>query len=134
MKEQTYKTFSDNLKYYMALNNKTRNSLCKDLGFNYTTVREWCNGTSFPRYDKIQKLADYFNISKSSLIEKPKEKLLNTTLRNSLLLTDYINSLARDDLERELLNNCTLLNSEHQKIINEQVNYYIDKENEEENK
>lgn len=62
--------FSKNLKYYMALNNKDRNDICHDLKFPYTTFAEWYNGNIYPRIDKIEMLANYFNIKKSDLIEK----------------------------------------------------------------
>ena len=62
--------FSKNLKYYMQLNNKDRNSICKDLNIPYTTFAEWYNGKIYPRIDKIEMLANYFNIKKSDLIEQ----------------------------------------------------------------
>ena len=62
--------FSRNLKYYMNLYNKSRNDICKDLGFSYTTFTSWYNGDFYPRIDKIEMLANYFNIEKSDLIEE----------------------------------------------------------------
>lgn len=62
--------FSRNLKYYMNLYNKSRNDICKDLGFSYTTFTSWYNGDFYPRIDKIEILANYFNIEKSDLIEE----------------------------------------------------------------
>lgn len=62
--------FSRNLKYYMSLFNKTRNDICKDLGFSYTTFTSWYNGDFYPRIDKIEMLSNYFNIEKSDLIEE----------------------------------------------------------------
>lgn len=61
--------FAKNLKYYMDLNQKDRNDICRDLGFAYTTFAEWYNGKIYPRIDKIEMLAKYFNIKKSDLIE-----------------------------------------------------------------
>lgn len=66
--------FAKNLKYYMTINNKTRNDICKDLGFKYTTFTDWYNGNIYPRIDKIEMLANYFRIEKSDLIED-KEKV-----------------------------------------------------------
>lgn len=66
--------FAKNLKYYMELNNKDRNDVCKDLNFPYTTFAEWYNGNIYPRIDKIEMLANYFGIKKSDLIEH-KEKI-----------------------------------------------------------
>lgn len=62
--------FSRNLKYYMHLYNKSRNDICKDLGFKYTTFTSWYNGDFYPRIDKIEMLSNYFNIEKSDLIEE----------------------------------------------------------------
>lgn len=62
--------FAKNLKYYMKLNCKDRNDICRDLKFPYTTFAEWYNGNIYPRIDKIEMLANYFNIKKSDLIER----------------------------------------------------------------
>lgn len=78
------KIFAKNLNYYMNLNNVDRNKLCNDLDFNYTTVREWTNGTSYPRIDKIELLANYFGILKSDLIENKREINENNQLDNLL--------------------------------------------------
>lgn len=61
--------FSKNLKYYMTINNKDRNDVCRDLDIPYTTFAEWYNGNIYPRIDKIQILANYFDIKKSDLVE-----------------------------------------------------------------
>lgn len=62
--------FAENLKYYIELNNKDRNQLCKDLNIKYSTLSEWINANKYPRIDKIELLANYFGIQKSNLIEK----------------------------------------------------------------
>lgn len=66
--------FSKNLRYYMTLNAKTRNDICNDLGFKYTTFTDWYNGNIYPRIDKIEMLANYFRIEKSDLIENKLNK------------------------------------------------------------
>lgn len=69
--------FAKNLNYYMDINKKDRNEVCKDLDFPYTTFSDWCNGKKYPRIDKIEMLANYFGIEKSDLIEsKSKTDLL----------------------------------------------------------
>lgn len=67
--------FAKNLKYYMELNHKDRNDICHDLRFPYTTFAEWYNGNIYPRIDKIEMLANYFNIKKSDLIERKDEDI-----------------------------------------------------------
>lgn len=61
--------FSSNLRFYMEKRNKSRNEVCEALNFKYTTFTDWCNGVKYPRIDNIEKLANYFGISKSDLIE-----------------------------------------------------------------
>lgn len=65
-----------NIKYYMEINNKDRNQICKDLDFKYSTFTDWVNGNKYPRIDKIEQLANYFNVSKSDLVE---DKQFETT-------------------------------------------------------
>lgn len=106
--------FAKNLNYYMKLNNVDRNKLCNDLDFNYTTVREWTNGTSYPRIDKIELLANYFGILKSDLIENKREINENNQLDNLLYskakeLTDdekravlHVMDAIHKDIDKEL--------------------------------
>lgn len=65
--------FAKNLKYYMELHNKSRNDIAKITNVPYSTVSSWCNALFYPRIDKIELLANYFNILKSDLVED-KEK------------------------------------------------------------
>ena len=59
-----------NIKKYMALNNKSRTEICNDLSISYTTFADWVNAKTYPRIDKIELLANYFNIEKSDLVEE----------------------------------------------------------------
>lgn len=66
-KDDNYrKIFSNNLNYYMKINNKIQD----DLGLKTSTISSWCNGQKLPRMDKIALLADYFGIHFSKLIEE----------------------------------------------------------------
>ena len=65
--------FPRRLTYYMAQNGKTRSDLVRDLGFKYSTVRDWEKSITVPRMDKVEMLANYFNCSTSDLLEE-KEK------------------------------------------------------------
>ncbi len=62
--------FAKNLNYYMLLNHKDRNDIARDLDLPYTTVTGWCKGEFYPRIDKIEALANYFEIRKSDLVEE----------------------------------------------------------------
>lgn len=61
--------FASNLKHYMQVYEKDRNDICKILDIPYTTLSDWLNAKKYPRIDKIELLANYFNIQKSDLIE-----------------------------------------------------------------
>lgn len=61
---------AQNIKRLMELYQKDRTDICKDLGFKYTTFADWCNGKTYPRIDKIEMLANYFNVSKADLVEE----------------------------------------------------------------
>lgn len=67
--------FAKNLNFYMNINKKTRTDVCRDLDIPYSTFTDWCNANIYPRIDKIELLANYFEIKKSDLVEN-KEKLL----------------------------------------------------------
>ena len=60
---------SKNLKKYIAKSGKDRADIAKEVGFPYSTVTDWVNGKKYPRINNIEKLAVYFGVSKSELIE-----------------------------------------------------------------
>lgn len=71
--EEYKKIFARNLKRYMEINGKNQMDLMNDLHLSSSTVSNWCTGLKLPRMDKVQLLADYFNINKSDLIEDKSE-------------------------------------------------------------
>lgn len=71
--------FSTNLQYYMKQDNINCTDLTKILKLPFSTINDWIHGKSYPRIDKIQVLADYFNISKSKLIEQHRNIEYNIT-------------------------------------------------------
>ena len=62
--------FADNLQYYMSEKGVTRKDISDALGISYFTITSWVNGKKYPRMDKVEMLANYFNIQKSDLIEE----------------------------------------------------------------
>jgi len=75
--------FSKNLRKYIDLLGKERTEIAKDLDVRYSTFTDWVNGNSYPRIDKIEKMANYFGIRKSDLIEEHKDNYyLNEESRN----------------------------------------------------
>lgn len=66
--------FARNLKKYMKMSGKDRKEVGKALGLPYSTLTDWMNGNKYPRINNIEKLAEYFGISKSDLIEDFEDK------------------------------------------------------------
>lgn len=71
MQSEDYRDiFASNLNYYMDKNNVKQIDLVNKFHMSKSTVSSWCNGVKIPRMDKIERLAEYFGVSKSDLIEK----------------------------------------------------------------
>ncbi len=64
----------------MKENNIDRNKLSRDLKISYTTLSDWINAKTYPRIDKIEMLAKYFGVEKSSLVESPSKIVQLDTL------------------------------------------------------
>lgn len=67
--------FSKNLNFYINKNNLKQLEIAKSIGVSPQTFNTWVKGIAIPRMGKIQKLADYFGIYKSDLLE---EKITST--------------------------------------------------------
>lgn len=63
-----------NLRKYITMCGKDRRVVAKELNIPYSTLTEWMNGRKYPRIDRIERMAEYFNISKSDLIEDFEKK------------------------------------------------------------
>lgn len=62
--------FPRRLRFYMDMYGKSRNDLVRDLGFKYSTIRDWEKGFTVPRMDKVELLAEYFHCNKTDLLEE----------------------------------------------------------------
>ncbi|OFI45726.1 hypothetical protein BG262_06935 [Floricoccus penangensis] len=60
---------SRNLKRYLKKNKLNVKQFSSHINVKYTTVVDWVNGKTYPRMDKIDLMADFFNIQKCKLIE-----------------------------------------------------------------
>ncbi len=66
---ETKKIFSENLCRLLSQSGKTQLDLAMQLGVAPSSVSSWCNGEKMPRMDKVERMAQYFNVPTSSLIE-----------------------------------------------------------------
>ena len=93
----------------MELSGKTQKELAEITGVSAPTFNEWVNAKKFPRIDKIQALADYFNIQKSDLIE---EKLTDEQKAGNDILANIIVRLRMDADFRQLVETLYALDTE----------------------
>lgn len=87
--------FAENLKFYMARSGKTQKELAEYLGVSPAAFNEWVKAKKYPRIDKIEKLANYFGILKSDLIEKRTEEREKMKKKNDVL-SDVILKMNED--------------------------------------
>ena len=66
----TQEIFSKNLSRYLYESGKKQKEVADAIGVSAGTFCDWAKGRAYPRMDKIQKLADYFGINKSDLVEE----------------------------------------------------------------
>lgn len=66
--------FARNLLYYLKLSGRDQKEVAEYVGVAPSTFNEWVKAKKYPRIDKIEKLATYFGILKSDLIEDKEEK------------------------------------------------------------
>lgn len=83
--ENERRIFAKNLNYYISLNGKQQNEVAREIGESPSTLNMWCKGNSVPGLGKIQKLADYFKIGKSDLID---ERLDSDPIIDARILAD----------------------------------------------
>ena len=65
--------FSRNLLKLLSAQNKTQKEVADAIGVSPQTFNTWCQGIALPRMGKVQKLADYFGVNKSDLIEEKED-------------------------------------------------------------
>ncbi len=71
MSEQEQKRiFSQNLKYYIANQDRNQKEIADAIGVSPQTFNTWYQGIALPRMGKIELLVQYFGIRKSDLLEE----------------------------------------------------------------
>ena len=89
--KETQRIFSNNLKYYLKLKNKTQLDLANAIGVSNTTINNYVKGYNAPRMDKVDKICKYLGISRSDLIEEKSTKTENQDI--STMVDDLMNNL-----------------------------------------
>lgn len=72
-------TMAKNIKRYIEKKGTSMKEVAAAIGVPYNTVNDWCNMRSYPRIDRIERMAMFFGVSKADLVEEEE------TLRNEVL-------------------------------------------------
>ena len=83
--EEQKRIFSKNLRYYLNLNNMQQKELAQILGIRPSTITNWLKQTAMPQVSTIQKIAYYFRIGKSDLVD---EKLDSDSNLDARIISD----------------------------------------------
>ena len=67
--DEQKRVFSNNLNVLLRERKKTQVEVAAAIGVSPQTFNTWVQGVAIPRMGKIRLLADYFNVSKSVLID-----------------------------------------------------------------
>lgn len=80
-----------NIRYYMERKGLNAKDFSIELDFKYSTVLDWLNAKTYPRIDKIEMMANYFNIEKSDLVEDKSKQTDNIDISN--MVNDLMENL-----------------------------------------
>ena len=100
-----------NLKKYIAKSGKDRADIAREVGLSYSTLTDWINGNKYPRINNIEKLANYFNVSKSDLIEDFEETKRDNDRLATIIVKLRMNKELLDVVEKLLSLNKAKLES-----------------------
>lgn len=108
--------FSYNLKFYMNQNGKSRKDVADAIDVSYFTLTDWVKGKTYPRMDKVELLARYFNIKISELIEK------KSIENNPEEMAEIHAEIIMDEEYVNMYENFKLLDEAQRKIVKDLVN------------
>jgi transcriptional regulator with XRE-family HTH domain len=121
-KEWSKEVFAKNLRHYMELSNKNQKEMAEIVGVSAPTFNEWLKAKKFPRIDRVEKLAQYFGIRKSDLIE---EKITEETHKKNDAATSLAVRLMKDEEFLSVVEVINKLNPEQLASIKQVANVLL---------
>ncbi len=95
--KDTNLVFANNLNRLIERSGKTKKEIAEVIGVAQSTFNEWTKGKKYPRMDKVEKLANYFGVLKSDLIEEKTEEHREMQKKNDTL-SDIVIRMQTDDV------------------------------------
>lgn len=97
------KVMARNITNQLIKNHMNATDLCNALGFKQNTVSDWVNAKTYPRIDAIEKMANYFGISKALLVEDIQDiEVFTEDERRMLIRFRNADKTTREAIERLL--------------------------------
>lgn len=93
--EEQKRIFFKNLNKYLSLFNKTQKEVADAIDVSPQTFNTWCQGIALPRMGKVQRLADYFGVGKTDLIDEKSD-----TDNTPYYLNDETREIAQEVFEK----------------------------------
>ena len=106
--------FAKNLRYYLERDGITQKELAEIAGVSAPTMNDYLSAKKYPRIDKIERMANYFRILKSDLIEEKSEERKEMQ-KNNDTISDIVVRLRTDSDFLSLVE--TLNNLDQDKIL-----------------
>ena len=123
--------FSENLQYLMNKSGKKQKVVASAIGISTATFSEWINAKKYPRIDKIEALANYFDVPKSLLIEKQDLNNISVDIKIQEAKRDVLDIVLRlhtDSEFFELVELVSKLDKEQLSSINQMIKVFDKKE------
>lgn len=116
--------FAKNLRKYMESKGITQKELAEKIGVSAPTMNDWLQSKKYPRIDKIEKLANYFGILKSDLIEEKSEEHFEVQ-KNNNVITDIIIRLRTDSDFLSLVESLNNLDDEKVRGVKQMLTAFL---------
>lgn len=135
--EQINRNIAERLNELLETHGMTQQALAEELNVSQAAVYFWCNGKKIPRMDKVDKIAELFNVKRSYILgldnERPPEKHYHWADKaNNILLETHETTDIRQ-LQRVFSYASRILNlsPEKRKQITDYIDFILSKENDE---
>ena len=107
--------FSEMLKHYLMVNGKKQTDLVNDLGYDKSTVSNWCAGLRVPKVDVIIDIANYLHVDVGNLIVD------NTTNEDNYYINDIVQFLYENPEYKVLFDTFRKVKKEDIQFVKEMI-------------
>lgn len=114
MSKEKNKVFAENLRYFLEQSGDAQVDVAKAIGVLPSTFCDYCQGRTHPRMDKVERLANYFDIDITDLLEERSYENPHYLKRQARLVT---RDLASNPENLELFKKYQALSREDAELV-----------------